>query len=782
LQAAEKEMTFDGMQLVEYATVDGCKTRPTSFVCMYSLRVISLFIAFIVHTAPISSAQAQAGDEPAAWAPLVRPEIFIDRADGLIRIDGRLDDEGWRNAQRIESFAEIEPGENIAPPVRTVAWVTYDDENLYVAFKAYDNPSQVRASLRNRDEIFQDDWVGIILDPYGDAVRAYELFANPLGIQGDLLMTRSGENIGFDMIYHTAGQITEEGFVVEMAIPFKSLRFPQADVHDWRITFLRNYPRTSRHILSWAAVDRNDSCLMCQLGTIRGLEGVRSGGSLEVLPALVGTQASHAAIEPGLDHGRISLEPSVNLRYNISSSLAAEATINPDFSQVESDASQIDVNSTFALYFPERRPFFQEGSEMFDTMIDVVYTRSINSPSAAVKLTGQPGRTSVGIISAVDERSPMLLPFQDRSALVEAGRSVSNIIRGRHTFGANSHIGAIVSDRRYMLGGSGTEAGVDGQWQISDHVRVMGQFVQSHTLEPDRPEHYDSDRYFDGGSRSARLDGERFSGQAGFIRAGRYGRSWNLQGTFQSYSPTFRAANGFVSRNDYRRLGVNPSLAFYPNRFVEQIRASGFASHQRGYDGELLRQDQEISVFLRMKRQSNAYASFMHTEENFRGERFRGLWWMNAELSSQFNEAISIGAYHGLGRSIARFGSVPEAGSAREMSAWATIKPLQRLVIRPRVQYASMTSVKTGEELFSGYILRTRADLLFTKEFSLRLVAEYNDFAEAFSIEPLLSYRMNAYSIVYIGSTQRLEDFGDPYGFNTSARQFFFKMQYLFRT
>lgn len=266
------------------------------------------------------------------------------------------------------------------------------------------------------------------------------------------------------------------------------------------------------------------------------------------------------------------------------------------------------------------------------------------------------------------------------------------------------------------------------------------------------------------------------------MRVGRYGRSWNLQGTYQAYSPTFRAANGFVSRNDYRRFSVNPSLSFYPNRFVEQIRTSGFTSHQRGYDGGMLRQDQELSVFMRMKRQTNAFASFMLAEENFRGERFTGLWWMNAELSSQFNEAISIGLYHGQGRSIARFGSVPEAGSAQELSAWATIKPLQRLVIRPRVQYASMKSIETGEELYSGYILRTRADLLFTKELSLRLVAEYNDFAEAFSIEPLLSYRMNAYSIVYVGSTQRLEDFGQPHGFSTSSRQFFFKMQYLFRT
>lgn len=746
-------------------------------------QLICIALVIALNGFSLQQARAQAADSTPAWAPLIKPEIFVEKADGAIRIDGRLDDEGWMNATRITQFSEFEPSEQGRPIVETEAWITYDSDHLYIAFKAYDDPRQIRASLRNRDEIFQDDWVGIILDPYGDATRAYEIFSNPLGVQGDLLMSRSGENVGFDMIYTTAGQITDFGYVVEMAIPFKSLRFPAGDVQDWNITFLRNYPRSSRHVFTWAAVSRDDSCLLCQLGVVRGITGVQGGGSLEILPAIVGSQASNSGSEPQtLEHGRVSFEPSLNLRYNVTSSLTAEATLNPDFSQVESDAAQIDVNTTFALFYPERRPFFQEGSEMFETMIDVVYTRSINSPVAAVKMTGQPGRTSVGFISAVDERTPILLPFRERSDLVEAGQSVSNILRGRHSFGSNSFVGGILSDRRYMIGGSGTEIGFDGQWQLTDQIRVLGQFVASHSIEPDASDRYSSSSTFADGRHTAALDGETFTGYGAFLRAGRYGRHWNLDATYQAYSPTFRAANGFVSRNDYRRLSTNPMLSFYPDAFVDLVRPSLLISRQWGFDGTLLQRDHQARLFMRMKGQTNLFAMARYGSENYRGHQFDNLWWVSADGGSQFSDPLSVGAYVGIGRSIARFTDVPEIGRAFEASLSSTIKPLQRLVFRPRLTYASLTDVESGAAYYSGYIARARMDLLFTRELSIRLVTQYNDFSSTWSLEPLVSYRLNAYSVMYVGSTQQLRDYGEPFGYSTSSRQFFFKLQYLFRT
>jgi hypothetical protein len=368
---------------------------------------------------------------PAAFAPKVRPEVQIQRLERAIDVDGTLDDAGWCDATRITGFTEIQPGDQAQPPVRTEVLVTYDDSHLYLAFIAYDDdPSAIRASLRNWDQIFADDWVGVILDPYGDAAQAYEIFANPLGIQGDLLMASgSGEDIGYDLVYQSEGRITATGYQVEMALPFSSLRFPDRPVHEWRATFIRTRPRSSREQYSWSSVDRDDPCFMCQFGTIAGIENVTPSTNLDILPAVVGAQAGSLVDddEPtrGFDNGRADIQPSLNLRYNITPSLATEATVNPDFSQVESDAAQIDVNSTFALFFPEWRPFFQEGSDLFDTYLDIVYTRSINNPLAATKLTGRAGRTSVAYLGAMDEDTPLPLPFAERSAIAEAGRSFS---------------------------------------------------------------------------------------------------------------------------------------------------------------------------------------------------------------------------------------------------------------------------------------------------------------------------------------------------------------------
>ncbi|MFW5973566.1 MAG: DUF5916 domain-containing protein, partial [Bacteroidota bacterium] len=462
---------------------------------------------------------AQAADSEEVWVPAYLPTIQVPPVATPIKIDGRIEAAEWSSAARTTSFTEVEPGDQTEPSVVTEAFITYDERHLYVAFRAFDRPSAVRASLRNRDEVYADDWVGIILDPYGDATRAYEIFANPLGIQFDLLWSQQGEDIGFDLIYHSDGRMTDNGYEVEFAIPFKSLRFPQREIHDWRVTFIRNHPRSSRHLYSWAAVSRDNPCMLCQLGTIGGMSGIESGRTMEAIPAVVGVQSSRLSDSdmPGsMEHGRVSLEPSLNLRYSLSSTLSAEATLNPDFSQVESDAAQIDVNETFALFFPERRPFFQEGSEMFKSFIDVVYTRSINSPITAAKLTGQPGRMSVGLITAVDERTPIFIPGEEWSGFAEAGRSFSTIARGRYSFGGNSFVGGVVSDRRYEQSGSGTEVGIDGQMQFLTNYRLFGQFVLSHSVEP--VVEATSDDYgsasFNRGAHTVALDGESFAGHA----------------------------------------------------------------------------------------------------------------------------------------------------------------------------------------------------------------------------------------------------------------------------
>ena len=733
------------------------------------------------------------GDAPelsrAAFAPKVQPTMQVQRRQHEIAIDGKLGDKGWCNATHVTGFTEIQPGDQERPPVRTEVLVAYDDSHLYLAFMAHDDePSAIRASLRNRDEIFADDWVGVILDPYGDAAQAYEIFANPLGIQGDLLMASgSGEDVGYDLVYQSEGQITENGYQVEMAIPFSSLRFPDRPVQEWQATFIRTRPRSSREQYSWSTVNRDDPCFMCQFGTLAGLEGVEPGTNLDILPAFVGSQAGALNDDEdpasNFDNGRVQAEPSLNLRYNFTPSLSAEATVNPDFSQVESDAAQIDVNSTFALSYPERRPFFQEGSDLFDTWMDIVYTRSINNPMAATKLTGRVGRTSVAYLSAVDEDTPLLMPFKERSEIAEAGRSFSNILRARRTFGENSFIGATLTDRRLFEGGYGSLGSLDMKWQLLTNYRLEAQVALSNTQEPEQlavGEENDAADFGDG-AYSAALDGERFTGNGVFLSFDRNARHWNFDLAYEGYSPTFRTANGFVTGNDYRRLRMWQGVRFYPEgTWIERIQPGVSARTDYDFGGEKRKDFAEVTLWSRLRGQTNVFMSYGVGRERFHGVLFERLSDWNANVNSRFSDVLTGGFYVGGGRSIYR-DDEPERGQRRNVSMWATIKPLQRFVIQPEVDYSELRDLETGEAFFSGYIVRTKFSFQFTRELSLRLVTQYNDFSESLDIEPLLQYQINPFTVFYIGSTHDYGRFEQPYGWMQAQRQFFFKFQYLFR-
>ena len=730
------------------------------------------------------------GASPDAFVPKVEPELAVQRSTQRITVDGMLDDEGWCDAQYITGFTEIQPADQEQPPVRTEVLVAYDEAHLYLAFVAHDDdPSSIRASLRNRDEIFQDDWVGIILDPYGDAAQAYEIFANPLGIQGDLLMSSSnGEDVGFDLVYQSEGQITDDGFQVEMAIPFSSLRFPERSQQVWRATFLRTRPRGSREQYSWSAVDRDDPCFMCQFGTLSGFEGIKPSTNLDIIPALVGTQSAGLAdgsdVQSGLENGRVQLQPSANLKYNITPSLSAEATVNPDFSQVESDAARIDANQTFALFFPERRPFFQEGSELFETWIDIVYTRSINAPIAAGKVSGRFGRTSVAYLSAVDEQSPMLLPFEEQSATLNVGHSASNILRARRTFGENSFVGATVTDRRLLdYGGSGSVVSGDAKVQLWDNYRLEGQVALSNTSEPTDAGLSDQVgvERFDRGAHTAALDGETFQGHAAFLSFDRSARHWNFDLAYQSYSPTFRTANGFETRNDYRSLRMFQGYQFYfENGFIERLEPGAFAFTEYNFDGANRETYGQISLWARMKGQTFLFTNVGLGRERFAGVTFERLTNWNVNVNSNFSDPVRLGFNVSGGRSIFR-SATPEVGRRLNASVWATFKPLQRLVIQPRINYATLRDRETGDAFFEGYILRGKTSVQVTRELSARLITEYNHFSGGFSVEPLVSYRINPFSVFHVGTTHEYTVLEGRPDLAQTGRQIFFKFQYLFR-
>lgn len=742
-------------------------------------------------SAPISCPRSE------EFTPKIRPGVRAARLARSPTIDGSLEEATWENAAHVTGFSEFNPGDQTRPDVCTEVFVGYDEGHLYVGFLAHDfDPASIRASRRNRDQIFGDDFVGLLIDPYGDGAQAYEIFANPYGIQGDLLMSSSGrEDAGFDLVYQSEGRISPEGYEVEMAIPFGSLRFPDEPDQTWRVTFARTRPRASRQQYAWSAVDRDDPCIMCQLGTLSGIDGIAPSTNLDVLPALVGSRsaglADPDAPRDGLEAGSTEIQPSLNLRYDITPSLAAEATVNPDFSQVESDAARIDVNQTFALSYPERRPFFQEGSELFDTWIDVVYTRSINAPIAAAKTTGRFGRTELAYLSAIDRKAPMLLPFEEESATLEVGRSASNVLRARRSIGKNSFVGATVTDQRYLDdAGSGSVLSADARIQLGTNYRLETQWAVSRIDEPRRPDLTEEigPETFDRGAHTAALDGERYAGTGAFVSFDRSARHWRFDLSYAHNSPTFRTPNGFERQNDFRLLRGRQGYEFYFDEasFVERLRPSVFASAERNFAGVAKEARGGVGLWARMKGQTQIWTEVGTGRERFDGVRFPELPFWNFGVNSSFSDPVRLGFNANGGHEIYRGGEDPMGGKQLNVNLWGTLQPFARLTVEPNVSYARMRAIETDTTFFEGYTIRARTSVQFTRRLSLRLVTQYDHFSGHVDLEPLLSYEINPFTVFHFGTAHDFGPADDPGRAGLSdlvqtERQLFFKLQYLFQ-
>jgi hypothetical protein len=690
----------------------------------------------------------------------------------------------------------------VAPPVTTEVLAAYDSDNFYLAFIATDDPASLRASFRDRDEVYRDDYVGILFDTFGNNEWYYELFVNPLGIQMDLRWTNGfGEDMSFDVVWYSDGRITDTGFQVEMAIPFSSLRFPNTQSQNWNATFWWNSPRDSRRRYSWAAISQDEPCFPCQFGTLTGIENVSPGSPIELLPSLVGFQAAEIADDPneGLQNDKVDGQASLGMKYSFTSNLSAEATFNPDFSQIESDVGQIDVNTTFALFFPERRPFFQEGSDLFQTWIDAVYTRSINDPVFATKATGRLGRTSVAYISARDDHSPLVIPLEEGSEVLEAEKSTTNIFRVRNSIGDDAFIGGLVTDRRLDGGGSGTVFSSDLSFRFLKNYRLEVQGLGSYTREPENESLNEDlpDTTFDGDAHTVALDGEKYWGHAVYAGIERDARTWNFDIEYQEYSPTVRADNGFVTRNSHRSADFWTGLVFRPDtKILDAIEPSVNMGRMWNLDG--LRKDEWLRphLWIQFKSQTQLNIGHLLSREVFKGIVFDDIRVWDFNLFSAFSDPVVVSFGVSPRKVIARNLSTPVLGKGLVFNGSLTIKPYQRLIIQPLWRYSQLNHLNDGPEIFRAYILRSRIDYQFTRELFVRFVVEYFNErevdedepstytrTESLSIEPLLTYRVNPFTTFYLGSNHGSEDLDDRADGNLrpTSRQFFMKLQYLFR-
>jgi hypothetical protein len=433
--------------------------------------------------------------------------VRLPRFDKAPAIDGKLDDEVWKQAAVFKDFYQIEPGDNLSPSKATEAYVGYDSHYLYVAFKAYDDPSQVRARVAKRDDIGDDDNVGLFLDTFHDHRRAYQLEFNPLGIQADAVRTEGGgEDYSFDLVMESKGVMTADGYTVEAAIPFKSLRYEAGKGKLWGVHLFRSIKHFNNETDSWMPISRDIEGTLIQEGAITGIEGISTARTLEVIPSLTISETGrrvHAqpptpfpSRTSAPDTGRFVNESihhdiGVTTKFTLTPTVTLDFAYNPDFAQVEADQTVVTANQRFPIFFPEKRPFFLEGKEIFETRNNVVHTRAIIDPDYAVKLTGKRGRNTFGLIFAsdnapgnfsedeLDERRRAFLsePDPDRRRIGEAqfntfferfvGKNAYvGVARLKRDVGSESSVGAFLTsysfiERHNQVGG------VDGRFKLN---------------------------------------------------------------------------------------------------------------------------------------------------------------------------------------------------------------------------------------------------------------------------------------------------------------------------
>ena len=364
----------------------------------------------------------------AAAAPTVGPPLPVPRAAARIAVDGRLDDAAWQQAAVLDTFFETYPADNTEPKAKTVVYLTYDEHDFYIGIHAFDpEPGKIRAPFVERDKIVgTDDNVAVFLDTRNDRRTAVELRVNPRGNQADAVYNDSSSNEDFspDFFYDTAAQITADGWTAEMRVPLSSLRYPRQAENHWGILVWRNYPRDQRYAIHSSPIARGSNCWICQSRELTGLTGLPGGGHFVAAPYVTGQRLGEPrdGLGSSLEDQDPEFDAGLDVKWQLSASNALDLTINPDFSQVESDVGQIAVNNQFAVFFPEKRPFFLEGLDLFDTPIAAVYTRTITDPRWGLRDTGKLGRTSYTVLLTEDEGGgSFIIPGADRQRLRAPG-------------------------------------------------------------------------------------------------------------------------------------------------------------------------------------------------------------------------------------------------------------------------------------------------------------------------------------------------------------------------
>jgi len=555
-----------------------------------------------------------------------------------IEVDGVMDEPIWQRATKLDLAYENNPGEGILTDVKTEIYFFENGDAFNVAIKAFDpDPSKIRASFRDRDALWSDDNVGIIIDTFNDERSGYEFFVNPKGAQADMRMDDTDgwdEDDSWDAIWDSAAKITDFGYVVEMSIPFNALRFPETKGPLlWNVAGWRNYPRGVRKQLATYKKDRSINCNLCQFDQLEGFESVEAGSNFQVTPTLTFSRQDEKPQEdivlpngdvdedntiPGeWDNGDVKVDPGVDVRWGITQDIVLNATINPDFSQVEADAGQLDVNNTFSLFFPEKRPFFLDGASYFDTTrFNFVHTRNIAEPDYGIKVTGKNDDHSYGLMVANDKSTTFIMPENQGSDLAELEeKSDIAIARYKVDVGERNNIGVLMTHRS-ATDYNNSLVSVDGSYWLNNKDSFQYQVAHSESKNPDEVQEDFEVK-------------EQQKGNAVSIGFTRETRDYNFKTSYNNISDDFRADLGFHSRVGYEKLVIGGRRFYYGDSDDLFTRWSYWGDWDKTYDQEGKMLEQEFEVHGNLQGQKQFFTNFgvvhrerLHDDEYFDETQF----------------------------------------------------------------------------------------------------------------------------------------------------------------
>jgi hypothetical protein len=679
---------------------------------------------------------------------------------------------------------------------KTVVYLGYDAKNLYAVFVAFDSePGKIRARLSRREDIFDDDTVEIMLDTFHDHRRAYSFLVNPLGVQADALWTE-GENFdfSFDTIWESQAKLTKQGYVVWMAIPFRSLRFASNDPQTWGIILNRGLPRTNEDTF-WPRYSSRIQGRLNQEGAATGLSAISPGRNLQFIP--YGIFRSFRELDlrdpnrPVFDqrnaYGRVGLDAKAVLK----DKFVLDATINPDFSQVESDEPQVTVNQRFEVLFPEKRPFFLENSNYFTTPINLVFTRRIVDPKYGVRLTGKDGPWAVGVLMADDASAGRTIPLSDRDAGKHAYFGIGRV---SYDLGSQSIIGATFTDRQFGQSYNRV-GGIDGRFRLNSNWVTAFQGVVSSTLN--------TDGTYQAGP-AAEVIAERqglhftynldYSGRSnGFVTQSGFDPQPDIHNIFQHFQYTFRREGStliswaplFDTYENFDHEGNHLNSGFMPAMQVE-LKGQTYITLLYAKEMELLR-PKDFAVL------PVNHRYVRHTTE--------------LTMNTSYYRAVSLKLDVRWGTRInydPPAGQIPFLAGRTSVNTTLTVRPSRKIRIDNTYILFRLHDRVGGVGSMNNHIIRSKLNYQFTRALSFRFIGQYNSLlahptftaletAKDFNADFLITYLVRPSTAIYVGYNTNLENLLSPLAadvdgnllhgprYINDGRNFFIKASYLLR-